>query len=98
MRVLFGAGVEGGFSQNDSLRMLLLTLTELNSSWNDFGSAIGAIAVGDCEVDALSQDFARSLLYSVNILKAIHMVRIDARCMPAKGYAAANKRSSRPHI
>jgi len=31
------------FSRDDSLRMLLLTLTEPNSSWDDFGSAIGRL-------------------------------------------------------
>ena len=41
LRYQLGRVLNVVFSQDDSLRMLLLTLTEPNSSWNDFGSAVG---------------------------------------------------------
>jgi plasmid rolling circle replication initiator protein Rep len=43
LRYQLGKVLNVVFSQDDSLRMLLLTLTEPNSSWNDFGSAIGRL-------------------------------------------------------
>jgi plasmid rolling circle replication initiator protein Rep len=43
LRYQLGRVLNVVFSQDDSLRTLLLTLTEPNSSWNDFGSAIGRL-------------------------------------------------------
>jgi plasmid rolling circle replication initiator protein Rep len=43
LRYQLGRVLNVVFSQDDSLRMLLLTLTEPNSSWDDFGAAIGRL-------------------------------------------------------